>query len=492
MPALGLTQLKQRAGRVETLIRLFSEGHSFIMEKYADGKTTSKKFKISGIVLRTGRGSSIRETIYLKKDVKTKQKRTVLEKKILAFIGDLFYTGSYGSEKTEYEIRASYVSKSTEFGGSAGAAGSSGKATATSVGRPTGSETLGVRAETLILGGKLEKVHYGTKDVECRTFTTADQIIKSIVKGLQDNPKIPDYITEDFKKYQKSKKWNRFEWNESIPKNEMNQLGKYGGEVITGLIGLSTYAAQAFHPNILSGKGKVSRFCVPTDPAFSGVDVFFSMKDGSIIPVSNKYGKGAAASFFTNIMPEAMSVPLKTLSDSPLKDLVKIANVLSSVDLMKKGGAGGKAKYIIYEYGIRNILGISKSVIKDPYKDIYETIRTGKTNPKVTKVLGAIKKYKGADAVVIKNLPASVTAFFCREIAKKFNGSKNANEDMAKILAGKNYWQANLNDRKWFAGDVDYRMTNSGKVIIDVIGSKAPTTDIVASQGLVNYFMKTP
>ena len=492
MASLGLTQLKQRAGRVETLIRLFSQGHSFVMEKDDEGSITSKKFKISGIILRTGRGSSIRETIYLKKDVKTKQKRAALEKKILAFNGELFYIGFYGSEKTEYKIRASYVSKSTEFGGSAGAAGSPGKATATSVGRPTGSETLGVRAETLILGGKLEKVRYGTKDVECRTFTTAEQISKSIVNGLEKNPKIPDYITDDFKKYDKSKKWNRFEWNESIPKNEMNQLGKYAGEVITGLIGLSTYAALAFHPNILSGKGKVSQFCVPTDPAFSGVDVFFCMKDGSIIPVSNKYGKGAAASFFTNVMPEAMSVPLKTLSDSPLKDLVKIANKLSSIALMSKGGAGGKAKFIIYEYGIRNILGISKSVIKDPYKDIYEIIRTGKTTPNVTRVVSAIKKYKGVDAVVVKNLPASVTAFFCREIAKQFNASKGANEDMAKILAGKNYWQANLNDRKWFKGDVDYRLTNSGEVKINVIGSKAPTTDIVASQGLVNYFMETP
>ncbi len=116
--------------------------------------------------------------------------------------------------------------------------------------RPTGSETLGVRAETLILGGKLEKVRYGTQDVECRTFTSADQIAASMVKGLDDNSKVPDYITEDFRKYQKSKKWNRFEWNESIPKNEMNQLGKYAGEVITGLIGMSNYNTRAFHPNI--------------------------------------------------------------------------------------------------------------------------------------------------------------------------------------------------------------------------------------------------
>tara|TARA_R110001632_G_scaffold17121_4_gene54634 strand:- start:15 stop:1484 length:1470 start_codon:yes stop_codon:yes gene_type:complete len=489
MAALGLTQLKQRDGRIDTLIRLFSEGHSFIMEKGADGKTTSKKFKISGIILRTASGN---DTEIIKSAVNTKSKRAAAVKKISRFTGKLIYNGFYGSEKQEYEIIASYMSKSTEFGGSSGKVGQSGKVSASAMNRPTGSETLGVRAETLILGGKLEKVRYGTQDVECRTFTSADKIAASMVKGLEDNSKIPDYITEDFKKYQKSKKWNRFEWNESIPKNEMNQLGKYAGEVITGLIGMSNYASTAFHSNILSGKGKVETFCVPTDPAFSGVDVFFCMKDGSIIPVSNKYGKGAAASFFTNLMPEAMSVPLKTLSNSPLKDIVKIANVLSSVSLMKKGGAQGKAKPIIYEYGIRKILGFSKTQIKNPYTDVYEPLRQEKATPITRKVVSAIEKYAGADGVVIKNLPKSVTAFFCREIAKEFNASKGANEDMAKILAGKNYWQANLNDRKWAQGDVDYKMTNSGKVKINVIGSKAPTTDIVASQGLVNYFMETP
>jgi len=489
MAALGLTQLKQRDGRIETLIRLFSEGHSFVMEKDSDGTTTTKTFKINGIVLRVGN----KDTEILKSAVNTKQKRAAAVKKLSSFTGKLFYNGFYASEKQEYFITASWMSKSTEFGGSAGKAGQSGKVTANAVGRPTGSETLGVRAETLILGGKLESVKYGTQMVECRTFTSADSIAASMVKGLDDNSKVPDYITEDFKKYQKSKKWNRFEWNEAIPKNEMNQLGKYAGEVITGLIGMSSYAARVFHPNILSGKGKVSRFCVPTDPAFSGVDVFFCMKDGSIIPVSNKYGKGAAASFFTNLLPEALSVPLKTLSNSPLKDIVKVANSLGvTVAIAKKGGVNGKAKPIIYEYGIRKLLGFSKTQIRDAYTDVYEPLRQGKMTPITRKVVAAIEKYSGVDAVVIKNLPKSVTAFFCREIAKELNANKGASQDMTKILAGKNYWQANLNDRKWSKGDVDYRMTNSGNVVINVIGSKAPTTDIVASQGLINYFMETP
>ena len=72
------------------------------------------------------------------------------------------------------------------------------------------------------------------------------------------------------------------------------------------------------------------------------------------------------------------------------------------------------------------------------------------------------------------------------------NNSKQANNDLRDILAGKNYWQANLDINDWFAGKVNYKLVNSGNVKVDVIGSKAPTTDITAKQGLINYFMQTP
>jgi hypothetical protein len=385
MAALTLAELKKRAGRIETLVRLFSEG----------------------------------------------------------------------------EVSSSYMKKSSEFGGGG---------VVKKAGGGGGSESLGIRAETMILGGKLEKVNFGGHMVECRTFTKTETLVNSIIDGLKKNNKVPKYIVEDFEKYKKSRKFDMFEWSESIPDNEMNQLGKYAGEVVTGVVGIDSKYRKALRPNILGSK-PVAKFCVPTDPAFTGVDVFFLMKDGDIVPVSNKYGKGAAASFFANVLPKAMKVKLK---NSPLKDFVDVANKFATPEKME--GRGAPSKQILFEYGTRNLLKIPTSKIKDPYKEIYEVIKSGKQTPATRLVISAVDKYLGVDAVVIKNLPNSITAFFCREVAKQMNNSKQANNDLRDILAGKNYWQANLDIKDWF---------NSGNVKVDVIGSKAPTTDITAKQGLI-------
>ena len=475
MAALTLAELKKRAGRIETLVRLFSEGHLFEMEKNAEGKTSNKKFKISGILL-TKSASSWQE--YNLSDVKSAPQRKNLVQKIRTHSGTLQYNGFYQGSREEVEINSSYMKKSSEFGG--------GGAVKKSGGGGGGSESMGIRAETMILGGKLEKVKFAGQPVECRTFTSSEQLVDSIIDGLNKNNKVPKYIVEDFNKYKKKKKYDMFEWNESIPDNEMNQLGKYAGEVITGVVGMKDAFRKALSPNILKS-GKVDKFCVPTDPAFTGVDVFFLMKGGDVVPVSNKYGKGAAASFFANVLPKAMKSKLKS---SPLKDFADVAKQFATAEKME--GRGAPSKEILYEYGCRNLLKISKAKIKDPYKEVYEPIKAGKQTPATRVVIAAIEKYSGVDDVVIKNLPNSVTAFFCREVAKTMNKSKPAIDDLKEILAGKNYFQANLNINDWFAGKVNYRIVNSGDVKVEIIGSKAPTTDITAKQGLINYFMSLP
>jgi len=474
MAALTLSELKKRAGRIESLVRLFSEGHLFEMEKDATGKISNKKFKISGIILTKSKTSWQEFNV---SDVKSPSQRKILIQKIRNHAGTLQYNGYYQGSREEVEVNSSYMKKSSEFGGG----GAVKKA-----GGGGGSESMGIRAETMILGGKLEKVKFAGQPVECRTFTSSEQLVDSIIDGLNTNTKVPKYIVEDFNKYKKSKKYDTFEWNESIPDNEMNQLGKYAGEVITGVVGMKTSFRRALSPNILK-TNQVVKFCVPTDPAFTGVDVFFLMKDGDVVPVSNKYGKGAAASFFANVLPKAMKSKLKP---SPLKDFVKVAEQFATAEKME--GRGAPSKEILYEYGCRNLLKIPKSKLPEPYKEVYEAIRAGKQTPGTRLVIAAIEKYSGVDAVVLKNLPNSVTAFFCREVAKTMNKSKPAIDDLKEILAGKNYFQANLHINDWFAGKVNYKIVNSGDVKVDIIGSKAPTTDITAKQGLINYFMTLP
>ena len=466
MASLTFSELKKRSGRIETLIRLFDSGHKFKMNK------SIKKFKISSIILVT---NSKKWVDINKKDINTKAKEIKAIKRIRNHKGSLKYLGVIGSEKTEVYISAGKLLKSKEFGGGGSSKGG-------------GSETLAVRAETLIKDGKLEKIEYAGVDVECRTFKSIKELKKSILNGLKKNKKIPSYIIESFNDYlcENCKKFDNISWSESMPNNELNQLGKYVGEVITGLIAMGG-PRNSLTPNIIK-TNKIKKFCVPTDPAFSGIDVFLLMNDGSIVPISNKYGKGAAASFFTNVLPKCMK-HYKTLHNSPLKKITKIANSFSSENQMRKGTP--PSKKILYEYGIRELLNIPYRLLKNPY-DVYNDARTNKYSAEVHLVMEAIKEHRGVDKVVVDNLPLSITSFFTREIAKALNNNKKAIDDMKIILAGKNYWQANLQIGLWSEGRIKYKLVNSGKIKLDIIGTKSSSRDLTAKQGLLNYFMTLP
>ena len=61
---------------------------------------------------------------------------------------------------------------------------------------------------------------------------------------------------------------------------------------------------------------------------------------------------------------------------------------------------------------------------------------------------------------------------------------------MLDVLAGKEFYQANLNIDRWKKGEIIYSLTKSGDVSINIIGSKSAITDIDAKQGLINYELK--
>ena len=467
MAALTFGELKKRAGRIETLVRLFSEGHAFESDK------SSKKIVLKSIYLIK---KNTKPFVASLKDVKTDSLRIKLVKRIRQHTGKIHYTGCVGYDKEEITIPAGALKKSKEFGGGGGTA------------KGGGSESLAVRAETLIKKGKLERIEFAGQKVECRTFPSIKMLKESILQGLKDNKKIPAYIVESFECYlaPSATRFDKIGWSEAMPDNELNQLGKYAGEVITGLIAIGGPRTSLL-PNIIKAE-KVAKFCVPTDPAFTGVDVFLLMKDGTIYPISNKYGKGAAASFFANLLPKCMKHD-DTLRPSPLKDFVKVAKKHTNWQAMERRGA--PSKEILYDFGVRKLLNLPSGVVRDPY-DVYRQAKSGKYSPEVHCVVEAIKEYDGVDKVVLDNLPMSITAFMTRETAKVLNKSKKAVDDMKEVLAGKNYWQANLMISEWSNGNVKYKFVNSGSIKLDIIGTKSSTKDLTGKQGLLNYFMALP
>ena len=115
--------------------------------------------------------------------------------------------------------------------------------------------------------------------------------------------------------------------------------------------------------------------------------------------------------------------------------------------------------------------------------------KKGSIGQKEAYVMEAMKKSPYAERDIIAKLPKSATAFFCRAIAKRLNDDKMAMDQMREILAGKNYWQANLNKGEWNKGVVSFKFSNSGQASLKIFGNKSATDDIDAKQGMVNYLL---
>ncbi len=80
MASLTFGELKKRAGRIETLVRLFSEGHAFESDK------SSKKIVLTGIYLTK---KSTKPFVASLKDVKTDKQRIKMVKKIRQHTGKI-------------------------------------------------------------------------------------------------------------------------------------------------------------------------------------------------------------------------------------------------------------------------------------------------------------------------------------------------------------------------------------------------------------------
>jgi hypothetical protein len=220
------------------------------------------------------------------------------------------------------------------------------------------------------------------------------------------------------------------------------------------------------------------------------VDSFLVLSDGSIVPVSSKYGVGAKASFFSNLLNKALDEnlpPRSVIAD--IADSARKAGISAAALTSKQG-----SKEIVYEYGIRKILKLPVSAVRNPYA-IYTNVKNSgkkdsKLSPEAKKVLDLIKN--SADKKIVEKLPYSMTAFFSRSMAQNLNSDPKSVKAMVEILAGKNFWQANLDIAEWKKGNIKYRMVSSGSASIQIIGSKSAIDDIDAKQGMVNYEVRLP
>lgn len=332
-------------------------------------------------------------------------------------------------------------------------------------------------------GGRTVKFSFAGKEVKCKEYTSVDQLSRSIISGMRNTKGVTNPVMKTFEGWLREKQYGSFTWHAGVTPEEKNKFGVYFGELFVGLMALSG-KLNTISPKIL--KEKAARFLVPDDPIFSGVDSFLEMGDGEIIPISNKYGEGAAASFFVNILPKGID-NLNKLPKCVFSEIAKTATAIgvTSAQLEKRQ----YAKDVVYEFGVRNVLGIPKSKIKDSYK-VYNDIKANKESKERAMVAAAISDYGDKEPQIDEYLDDSTTAFFSRRISDMLNEDKKSIEVMKEILCGKNFYQLNLDMTSWRKGIIKYRAVKSGEASLDIIGRKSAMNDVEAKQGLINYILK--
>lgn len=351
-------------------------------------------------------------------------------------------------------------------------------------GRKGATENLKIQSDTLIRYGKLEVRTLNGQDVRCAVFTNAEQLENSILRALKENRNVGPHIYDAVQDYFNSDNLKKLNWDDSFQPSDINELGKYLGELIIGVIVLRGKLDGKFSSNVFLNQ-KIKEFIVPDDPSFSGVDSAFVKEDGSLIPVSSKLGSGAKASFFTNFLPKV--IDKTNLKDSVIKDIASAARnagITNAILTAKRG-----AKEITYEYSIRDILGIGPNQIRNTYQ-IFTDVKKNNITKEVQLVIDAIKKNTMIDQGVKDKLPLSMTAVFSREMARRLNTDKESLDIIAGVLAGKDFYQANLDINRWKRGEVFFKLLQSGKAKVSFIGNKSAIMDVDAKQGLLNYELK--
>jgi hypothetical protein len=329
--------------------------------------------------------------------------------------------------------------------------------------------------------GKKSKFTFQDKNVPTVTFSNAEEIERSIMQGVKKNLK--DTYVEAFDMLFNSDS-GELEWAPGTDDRVKNKLGTYVGELLVGWTIFKNQERYNFVNNPFSGE-RVTSLAIPTDTRFPGVDSIIESKDG-FFPISSKYGEGAAASFFTNVFPDAIR-KRSSLSRSVLKQMADFA----ATNNIK----GDQSSKFVWSYGLKHLLkvrytGDATAIMRD--------IASKKKTDKIAEVSAAILKHSQTNRYIEphtmkqirKQLPMSASSYFNRTISAMLDNDRASKREMMEILRGKSYLQANLNVAEWRKGNVKYRFTQFGEGSLNIRGDKSPIHNVTSNEGWINYILR--
>ncbi len=364
---------------------------------------------------------------------------------------------------------------------------------------------LQILAEDFTEKGNDEKITVlSKKDVPVKLFKTYENLKKSVIWGLDNKIHNNDYLIEKIKTYLDKDDLSEIDLN-GIDDSHIDELGVYFGEILIGILAFKKQLSNTCTPSDMFGINLKS-FSIPTDPAFKLVDSSLIF-DTTTVSVSSKYDKGAAASFMSNVLPYGM----KYYSEYRACFFKKMCQIASNMGYTTQQVGANRFKYsknITFEVGLRAVLKIKKSIVKNSNHSVYESIRkvamnqslSPKENRELDEVIGAIEDYfikrktfDGREQVtetIRNNYPFTITSFFNYSVASMLNNDRLSRKYIHEIIGGKDFYQANLNKTKWRKGIIDIKMVSPKSATLKILGSMSGAMDFTAKQGLVNYELK--
>ena len=366
-------------------------------------------------------------------------------------------------------------------------------------------QKLQILAEDFTEKGKDEKITVlSKKDVPVKLFETYEDLKKSVIWGLDNKIHDNDYLIGKIKTYLDQDDLSVIALN-GIDDSHIDELGVYFGEILIGILAFKKQLSNTCTPSDMFGINLKS-FSIPTDPAFKLVDSSLTF-DTTTVSVSSKYDKGAAASFMSNVLPYGMKYYTE-YRDCFLKKMCRIASNMGYTSEQVGASRFKYSKNITFEVGLRTVLKIKKTIVKNTNHSIYESIRkvamnqelSEKENQEIDNVIEAIEEYfikkktfDGREQVIQtirNNYPFTITSFFNYSVASVLNNDRLSRKYVHEIIGGKDFYQANLNKSKWRKGIIDIKMVSPKSAKLKILGSMSGAMDFTAKQGLVNYELK--
>lgn len=306
-------------------------------------------------------------------------------------------------------------------------------------------ETLKIYTSSLITLGEDYELEWNNKKFQTKRFRSKELLKESIVHGIFENHYIHEELKDDLFSLLKNDK-KRIHWNACNDIHELNEVGKYLSEVLFSLNSFDSF----------------DEVCFPVNSNSRIIDSFL-LKDKNIVSISNKYGKGAKSSLF-NLFDY-----FQYSQNSVIADLYEISKSVES------------QREAVYTFCFKYLLSSKYS-----YSDVFKSIIDNEDTQSKKEIVEYIKN-NSQNKKIITLLPYSITAYFCRKIAKRLNQCDKSLSLIKRTFKDLEVKQLTLDNKLWKQGEIVFSLADISTSSFHIRGDKSAINNPYAHHGLLNY-----